>query len=694
MTFAVSSTDFHYEANNKAHHTSEITGQRLILRRGQAFTITLNLHKGSQPEVDKVQLIAETGPSPSEASGTRAVFRVSGPPVRSSWSAAVQNSSSSSVTLSVTSPANASIGKYSLKIQVAKGTPQISALGEFILLFNPWCADDSVHMQKDNEKQEYVMNEQGLLYRGCAESFSPSGWNFGQFEEDIVDICLKLLDVSPDYSKNPGLDCSRRSDPTYVGRVVSAMVNCNGDRGILLGRWDNDYSGGTPPTRWTGSVEILRQWSINGCRPVKYGQCWVYAAVMCTVMRCLGIPTRVITNFDSAHDTDGNLTIDEYYSISGQELKLSSDSIWNFHVWVESWMARSDLPAGYDGWQVLDPTPQEKSEGVYCCGPAPVKAILEGDTDIKHDVPFVFAEVNADKVRWVVGSDGSKQKSSSSTRLVGSNISTKAVGTYAREDVTHLYKYPEGSKTERDAFARAVRKRNGISDVTPNGPDAPKPPASGVIELSIKLQKTPVNGEDITFYLRIVNRNQSSKNLSITTIAQALRHNGRPEDPCWKNTQSIKIGANGETKVTLLVPYSKYGASMMKNDIVKLTAVANEEGSNEMHMTEKDVLVTNPTLSIEVKGTPVLYQEFKAEITFTNTLSETLRNCLLTLSGTGLIRTKYEIPIRTLGPNRLVRVTIPLTPTKPGSRMLTADFDCNLFRDVKAYKTVEVKRAY
>lgn len=35
----------------------------------------------------------------------------------------------------------------------------------------------------------------------------------------------------------------------------------------------------------------------------------------------------------------------------------------NFHCWVESWMARPDLAAGYDGWQALDPTPQEKSEG-------------------------------------------------------------------------------------------------------------------------------------------------------------------------------------------------------------------------------------------------------------------------------------------------------------------------------------------
>lgn len=37
----------------------------------------------------------------------------------------------------------------------------------------------------------------------------------------------------------------------------------------------------------------------------------------------------------------------------------------NYHVWVEAWMRRPDLSAGYsyDGWQVVDPTPQEKSTG-------------------------------------------------------------------------------------------------------------------------------------------------------------------------------------------------------------------------------------------------------------------------------------------------------------------------------------------
>lgn len=40
--------------------------------------------------------------------------------------------------------------------------------------------------------------------------------------------------------------------------------------------------------------------------------------------------------------------------------------------------------------------------GVYCCGPASVKGILQGEAHLKYDMPFVFAEVNADIVKWMV----------------------------------------------------------------------------------------------------------------------------------------------------------------------------------------------------------------------------------------------------------------------------------------------------
>ncbi len=44
-------------------------------------------------------------------------------------------------------------------------------------------------------------------------------------------------------------------------------------------------------------------------------------------------------------------------------LQPSLSKIRNFHVWNESWIKRTDLPEGYDGWQAHDGTPQEISEG-------------------------------------------------------------------------------------------------------------------------------------------------------------------------------------------------------------------------------------------------------------------------------------------------------------------------------------------
>lgn len=85
-------------------------------------------------------------------------------------------------------------------------------------------------------------------------------------------------------------------------------------------------------------------------------------------------------------------------------------------------MVRPDLPPGLEGWQVVDATPQETSDGTterqmdrsvdgwtdrqdkrasvfsfaghYRCGPASVIAIKEGLLCHPFDSCFVFAEVS------------------------------------------------------------------------------------------------------------------------------------------------------------------------------------------------------------------------------------------------------------------------------------------------------------
>ena len=48
-------------------------------------------------------------------------------------------------------------------------------------------------------------------------------------------------------------------------------------------------------------------------------------------------------------------------------------------------------------WNILE---------LYQLGPCPVKAVKEGNVNIKYDVGFVFAEVNADTVYWARAASG------------------------------------------------------------------------------------------------------------------------------------------------------------------------------------------------------------------------------------------------------------------------------------------------
>lgn len=45
-------------------------------------------------------------------------------------------------------------------------------------------------------------------------------------------------------------------------------------------------------------------------------------------MRVLGIPSRVVTIYNAAHDTDATLEIEEFYTSKGEKLNMSNDSIW------------------------------------------------------------------------------------------------------------------------------------------------------------------------------------------------------------------------------------------------------------------------------------------------------------------------------------------------------------------------------
>ncbi|XP_065705788.1 protein-glutamine gamma-glutamyltransferase 2 isoform X1 [Patagioenas fasciata] len=672
--------DLQCERNGQEHRTAEMGGQQLVVRRGQPFTITLHFSgRGYEEGVDKLAFNVETGPCPIETSGTRSHFAVTDFPEESNWNAVIQQQDGDSLSVSLCSPPSARIGRYHLTLETSTSYQGSSYhLGDFILLFNAWHPEDTVFLRDEDERSEYVLAQQGLIYQGACEYITTTPWNFGQFEDDILSICLKLLDTNPKFLRDQNRDCSRRNDPVYIGRVVSAMVNCNDeDRGVLAGRWDNCYEDGTSPMAWIGSVDILKRWQKFGCQPVKYGQCWVFAAVACTVLRCLGIPSRVVTNYNSAHDTNGNLVIDRYLSETGEEERRSRDMIWNFHCWVESWMARPDLAPGYDGWQALDPTPQEKSEGVFCCGPAPVRAIREGDLQLRYDVPFVFAEVNADVVYWVVRQDGSQKKSTHSS-VVGKNISTKSVGRDSREDITHTYKYPEGSEKEREVFAKAEHEKSSLREEDEG------------LHLRIKLSEGANNGCDFDVFAVITNNTDTERVCRLMLCARTASYSGSVGPQCgMKDLLNVTLEPRAEKCVPLRILYEKYGESLTPDNIIKVVALLTEHQTGDVVVAVRDVYIQNPQIKIRVLGEPMQQRKLVAEISLVNPLGAPLNNCVFVVEGAGLTEgqqiKELEEPVE---PQAEAKVRLDLVPRQAGLRKLMVDFESDKLRGVKGYRNV------
>ncbi|XP_068560608.1 protein-glutamine gamma-glutamyltransferase 2-like [Cebidichthys violaceus] len=779
--------DLHPKVNNFVHHTSEISLDQLIVRRGQPFKVTINLSQPFNQNLYPLAICAATGKHPTEEQGTLSFFSLPGlkkpsPSAKAVWKVELHKDASPPtglLVLTITPPADTPIGEFNL---VVKHRDEEKTLPTLVVLYNPWCSDDWVYMKEEKEINEYVMNEKGIIYKGSSNYIFPFDWDFGQFEDKMVDICLKILDVNHKHIIDPADDVSARCNPIYVGRVISAMINCQDDSGVLMGCWDGSYRHGFRPSHWTGSHAILKRWLNYDCQRVKYGQCWVFAGVMCSVMRLLGIPCRVVTNYQSAHDINKNLSIDVYHADYGVREKPSYESVWNFHVWVEAWMRRPDLAEDgqYDGWQVLDPTPQARSDGVYCCGPAPVTAVRSGQTDLKYDIPFVFAEVNADCNDWLVKADGSMVKVYSDTWHVGQNISTKRVGSDKRNNITDNYKAREGSMEERYYYEYATTRdysraldeideymygdeneemeehddeeivenieveeivesieveeivesieveeivesievedivenieveemeetdeEDESADVVENrtlesldnvsvSPAQPTVPT----QVSMRFEEVtpPINGKDVRLKLVLQSKSTAARPLSINIRVQAMRYNGELGVNIQNEVKEKTLQPWIDLVIPIRIPFSDYRKPMLECDSIKVSAVVmDKEKPDYSYLAQDDVVLLPPHLAVKFLKAARVNRRVIVEVIFKNPVNETLTQCSLTLSGSGLLHDEVELKIPDLKKNNRIRVQFPLIPYKIGKKTLVADFDCSTFRDIKSSCTVDVK---
>ncbi|XP_014477785.1 PREDICTED: hemocyte protein-glutamine gamma-glutamyltransferase-like [Dinoponera quadriceps] len=694
-----------YEKENaETHHTFnfEMVHQDpaiSILRRGQPFNVALRFNREYVDETDIVRLLFSFGPNPNVLKGTRGVNTVTNREAYltdlEAWGVRMIGSHGMDLSIEVRSPIDSPVGVWQLNVETntlgrKKAPNTFNYENDIYLLFNPWLKEDLVYLEDEKLLDEYILSDVGKIWVGPWGSSRGREWVFGQFDACVLPACQLLLERS-------GIKAISRGDPVKMVRAISRIVNSNDDKGVITGRWDGEYSDGTAPAAWTGSVPILEQFWETG-EEVKYGQCWVFAGVVSTVCRALGIPSRVVSNLVSAHDANASLSVDRYYDINNEELEydpnnlMGEDSIWNYHVWNDVWMARPDLPKGYGGWQAIDATPQEPSDSFYQCGPASVEAIKQGAVGYNYDVTFMVASVNADLMRWKEDpeSELGYSKIDCNKYHIGRMILTKAPwifdpnGDKDRQDITSIYKAKEGTEVERLTLYRAVRS----TEMAKRFYSLPSPGKEDVEFDLVELERVNI-GESFAVTVNIKNKSSESRTIQAILSAGSVYYTGVKAHLVKRASGDFVLQPNAVEQLRLTVTVNDYLDKLVEYCIMKLYCIATVKETRQTWADEDDFQVLKPNIDVKIEGEPMVGKPSTITLSFRNPLKMTLTDCQFNYAGPGLSRNK-TLAFRDVGPEEDVHVEHQLVPQKAGEQKIIATFASKQLVDITGCATVNV----
>ena len=500
-------------------------------------------------------------------------------------------------------------------------------LCEVNVIFNPWLTSTQwdtssnkrvrrlppVILTKEFE-DEYLKNDKGIIWgisRGPNTRLTTIPWDYAVDSLIVIVSRNRLTQLMSD---------EERSNCVNYSRALTRVVHEH----VLYGRWNGDYSDGVEPSQWVGSAPILKQW-LQSRQRVRYAQCWVFAAILTTLLRASGIPARTVTNYDSHHDRGVMLDYRGNVYIRSYDNEIQPDELlWNFHVWTEAWFERPDLGESAD-WNALDATPQEPSPlepyQPYRAGPAYLPYIKDPTMKkANYDTHFIMAEVNA---RGICPTSGRLISAGSLvvTKFSGREQAVYYVNNY--KVITNNYKILASTSKRASNSANPCQRDGGMRlNVTPTSPRVGE-------DFTIIVTEGNVSVEDIVIQMEL--RNYRGETLRF------IRD--------FTGTQYVNV-----TEVEY-VPYLK-NASIFRFSV----GVYNDAGNFVFH---DQLRITLEYEQLQVEATRVSNSDnITLTLTFTNPLSIPMTGVILNVAGPNNMYVMMEQP--DISANGHFRATISL----------------------------------
>ncbi|XP_035914712.1 annulin-like [Anopheles stephensi] len=717
----VESIDLCFDENGKSFNTQSYEmmvnprptkrPRQLVVRRGAPFTVRLLCSRKFDLQVDTMVLVFSIVPLGKDkatfGSGTESYVLVHPNPdegisetgeLPDDWRAILDDVKEkplgkAELTLQIRTPSYAPVARWTVQFHCRLDTTDAKSMTEIkdpmYLLYNPWCAEDPVYMEDEASRKEYVLQDSTLICKPSKKGPYMTSWILGQYEANVLDCVLYLI------AEVGNIRAALSGNPVLVTRALTGAINSASGYGLLRGNWSGNYEDGTPPTAWTGSAKILQQFYDTG-KTVNYGQCWVFGGVLTTVCRAIGIPSRIITNFESAGDHDASLSIDYFVDDKDNAASgMTVDSIWNYHVWNEAWMKRKDLQnPHFDGWQVIDGTPQQLSDGMYKCGPFPVAAVKQGFVHVPFDGDFIYAEVNADVIYWSIGNDQNPPKPLEiNTSQVGRDISTKAIGSSKRQDITASYKQPENTKEEREVMKTAMqfscqrfasaglaKRLLGHMVNDSNGHEQ-------AIKLELKCDEELTIGSTFQFELIVTCTSAvSSVEASGNLVLKDSDYTGRHVETLKRVPFAVKLEPLESKSILVPLDFKDYSSTASNKTNIKGICTAQVKGSDRTYLKVENFHLTPPAIELTLIEHS-LAGPIAVQVALRNPLPVPLTRGRFTVEGsrfTDPLEKKYDlIPV-----GGVVNFIYSINLTHKGKMVVTASFISNELKNVHGNLTV------
>jgi hypothetical protein len=367
-----------------------------------------------------------------------------------------------------------------------------------------------------------------------------------------------------------------------------------------------------------------------------------------------------------------------YFSPEGNLVEgIKNDSIWAYHVMVECWMKRNDLPVGYDGWQVMDFITNGPHHFV---GPTPVSALCETQNISPGGDASYFKSLINSEIKYF---------------RVNHSYATMTNQVYS---LAQVQKHETGTKivtcsSKSDKWIDVSNYRNHLPTNAVPTSESPYPYPAPSCDCSVELICSHVTlGKDFDITITLHNNGPMVRNIDGRILGASLEYTGKNS----KNFIAMKFeGAiSPEQTATVILPIKgrQYIHHLKDQNMLHFFIVAKTRETNQLFFIHKYHQFDPLSVQIKAPSSVAVGDNVRIILSFHNSLSFSLSHISFIFQAQELYAHKEIAYRQLLLPGKKAFVTINVTATIGGSFTMLASMHCHQLTDIRGQKQIQITK--